>query len=86
MINHLKFRSAGPMDESNNQNSFRRQTDALRLALLYSQKAVTCLSASIDAYDHNDSERAEYFSRMAIRHNFQAQSFLSSSLFDQSDT
>ena len=67
------------MDKSFDQQAFRRQADTYRLALLFSQKAVTCLSASIDACDNNDKELAEHFSKMALRHTLQVEAYLSTS-------
>ncbi|NDA89830.1 MAG: hypothetical protein EBY20_02830, partial [Alphaproteobacteria bacterium] len=44
-----------------------------QLALTFAQRAATCLSASIDACNNNDSERADYFSRIALQHTMQMQ-------------
>ena len=67
------------------EQGFRRQADIYRLALLYSQKAVTCLSASIDACENNDKERSVHFSKMAMRHTLQVEAYLSTS-FHKEDT
>jgi len=48
-----------------------------QLALTFAQRAATCLSASIDACKNNDSERADYFSRIALQHAVQIQFYLS---------
>jgi hypothetical protein len=42
------------------------------------------LSASIDACDNNDKERAEHFSKMALRHTLQVEAYLSTSLSKES--
>jgi len=48
-----------------------------QLALTFAQRAATCLSASIDACNNNDSERADYFSRIALQHTMQMHFYLS---------
>ncbi len=48
-----------------------------QLALTFAQRAATCLSASIEACNNNDSERAEYFARIALQHIMQVQFYLS---------
>jgi hypothetical protein len=55
---------------------FRKRGEAYRRALTYAEKMVTCITASIDACDHEDIERADHFSKMALRHAMQAEKFL----------
>lgn len=55
----------------------RRRAESYRLALTYTEKMAMCISASIDACDHNDVERANHFSSMALRHASQAERYLS---------
>lgn len=55
----------------------RRRAESYRLALTYTEKMAMCISASIDACDHNDVERANHFSSMALRHASLAESYLS---------
>ena len=57
---------------------FRKRGEAYRRALTYAEKMVTCITASIDACDHEDIERANHFSKMALRHAMQAENYLSS--------
>ena len=55
----------------------RRHAESYRIALTYTEKMAMCISAAIDACDHNDIERAGHFSSMALRHASQAESHLS---------
>ena len=55
----------------------RRRAESYRVALTYTEKMAMCISASIDACDHNDSERANHFASMALRHAAQAGNYLS---------
>jgi hypothetical protein len=55
----------------------KRRVVTNQLALTFAQRAATCLSASIDACNNNDSERADYFSRIALQHAMQIQFYLS---------
>jgi hypothetical protein len=57
---------------------FRKRGEAYRLALTYTEKMAACISASIDACDHEDIERANHFSKMALRHAMQAENYLAS--------
>ena len=56
---------------------FRKRAEAYRLALAYTEKMAACISASIDACNHQDIERADYFSKMALRYAIQAENYLS---------
>ena len=52
--------------------------DRNRLALTYTEKMAACISASIDACDHEDRDRANHFSKMALRHAMQVENYLAS--------
>ena len=61
-----------------NDLDFKKRGEAYRLALTYTDKMAACISASIDACDHEDRDRANHFSKMALRHAMQVENYLAS--------
>jgi hypothetical protein len=61
-----------------NDLDFKKRGEAYRLALTYTEKMAACISASIDACDHEDRDRANHFSKMALRHAMQVENYLAS--------
>ena len=61
-----------------NDLDFKKRGEAYRLALTYTEKMAACISASIDACDHEDRDRANHFSKMALRHAMQVETYLAS--------
>ena len=64
------------MNSESGRIEFRKRAEAYRLALTYTEKMAACISASIDACDHEDIDRANHFSKMAFRHAMQAENYL----------
>ena len=65
------------MSSDTSKHSLRQHAELYRLALTYTERMAVCISAAIDACEHDDAERASHFSKMARRHALQAESYLS---------